>query len=398
MTMFEAIEVAPADPILGLTEAFQRDTRSGKINLSVGVFKDERGQTPVLQSVKAAEKRLVDTETTKSYLPITGAVEYDRQVQTLLLGTDHPLLEQQRAVTLQAPGGTGALRVAADFIHQRFPKATVWCSSPTWDNHPKIFASAGLAVDNYPYLDSTARALDFDAMLTKIQRIPAGDVVLLHGCCHNPSGVDLSPEQWQRVAEVMVERKLLPLVDFAYQGFGTGLHEDAVGLRVIADVVPEALVASSFSKNFGLYRDRVGALTALGTSAASADAVLSHLKVAVRTNYSNPPAHGALVVETILADPGLRAEWEQELAAMRDRIHQMRELFVRTMRQQMPHRDFGFLLDQRGMFSFSGLTGDQVDQLKTNHAIYIVRSGRINVAGITPDNIEPLCKGIAAVL
>lgn len=396
--MFEAIEVAPADPILGLTEAFLRDTRPGKVNLSVGVYKDAEGKTPVLRSVKAAEKRLVETETTKSYLPISGSVEYDRLVQAMMLGEDHPLLAQKRIVTLQAPGGTGALRVAGDFVRQQFPQATVWCSSPTWNNHPKIFESSGLAVDTYPYLDDTARAVDFDAMLGKFKRLPAGDVVVLHGCCHNPSGVDLSADQWQQVAEVVVERQLLPLVDFAYQGFGSGLQEDAEGLRILAGVVPEALVASSFSKNFGLYRDRVGGLSAIAPSSSAADAVLSHLKIAVRTNYSNPPAHGALVVETILADPELRASWERELAEMRGRIQEMRELFVNTMRVHAPQRDFAFLLDQRGMFSFSGLTPEQVDMLKTNHAIYIVRSGRINVAGITPTNIEPLCQAIAAVL
>lgn len=396
--MFEAIEPAPADPILGLNEAFQKDPNPAKINLSVGVYKDENGVTPVLRSVKQAEQRLLEGEPTKSYLPISGSAKYDDFVQQLLFGTDHPILAEGRAATVQSPGGTGALRTAGDFIQRQFPKSRVWCSTPTWANHPKIFEAAGLDVQSYPYLDSSARTIDFDAMMAQLSDIPAGDVVLLHGCCHNPSGVDPTPEQWVTIAKCVSERGLIPLVDFAYQGFGQGLEDDAHGLRVIAEYVPEMLVASSYSKNFGLYRERVGALTAVATDAKSAAAVLSHLKVCIRTNYSNPPAHGAGIVETILSDKELRSLWQDELTAMRQRIHQMRAAFVETMKQTAPNHDFSFLLDQAGMFSFSGLSPAQVDRLREEFAIYIVRSGRINVAGMTSANIPTLCEAVAAVL
>ncbi|MCA9148068.1 MAG: aspartate/tyrosine/aromatic aminotransferase [Planctomycetales bacterium] len=396
--MFESIEVAPADPILGLGEAFQRDPNPNKINLSVGVYKDERGQTPVLECVKQAEQRLIEQEKTKSYLAISGLAAYDSFVQQLLFGADSPLIAAGRCGTLQSPGGTGALRVAADFLGQRVSGATVWCSSPTWANHPKIFEAAGLRVANYDYLAENGRDFNFDGMLAKLRQVPAGDVVLLHACCHNPSGVDPSLEQWQQIADCLVERKLLPLIDFAYQGFGKGLEDDASGLRTIASVVPEFFVASSFSKNFGLYRERVGALTVVAADSSAADAVMSQLKVCVRTNYSNPPAHGGAVVETILGDPALSETWRNELTVMRERIHEMRQLFVQRMREYAPQRDFSFLLQQAGMFSFSGLTPEQVDRLRDEHAIYIVRSGRINVAGITPQNVEPLCRAIASVL
>jgi aspartate aminotransferase/aromatic-amino-acid transaminase len=396
--MFESLELAPADPILGLNEAFQKDPNPAKINLSVGVFTNEQGATPVLQCVKIAEERLLRQETTKSYLSIAGLAQYDHLVQQLLLGPTHPLLRQRRVATIQTPGGTGALRVAADFIYQQFPQSTVWCSRPTWVNHPKVFEAAGLRVGSYPYLDAAARGLDFSAMLDHLRTLPAGDVVVLHGCCHNPSGIDLKADQWGQVARVMAQRKLLPLIDFAYQGFGTGLDDDALGVRSVVEVVDEVLLASSFSKNFGLYRERVGALCVVATDTARADAVLSHFKACVRTNYSNPPAHGAAVVETILQDPQLRSLWEEELAGMRERINGMRRLFVETMQQHAPDRDFSFLLPQRGMFSFSGLQPDEVDRLREEHAIYIVRSGRINVAAITTQNIHPLCRAIAAVI
>jgi aspartate/tyrosine/aromatic aminotransferase len=395
--MFELLELAPADPILGLTEAFQKDPNPAKINLSVGVFTDEQGVTPVLKCVKLAEECLLRGETTKSYLSIAGLAQYDHLVQQLVLGSDHPALRQCRVATIQTPGGTGALRVAADFVHQHFPQATVWCSRPTWVNHPKVFEAAGLRVGGYPYLDAAAHALDFSAMLDHLQQLPPGDVVVLHGCCHNPSGIDLSAEQWAKTARVIAEFKLLPLIDFAYQGFGQGLDIDALGPRSVAGVVEELLLASSFSKNFGLYRERVGALSVVAGNANRAAAVLSQLKACVRANYSNPPAHGAAVVETILSDPQLRALWEEELTAMRTRIHLMRRLFVETMHKHAPDRDFSFLLPQQGMFSFSGLQPEQVDRLREEFSIYIVRSGRINVAAITSRNVEPLCRAIAQV-
>jgi aspartate/tyrosine/aromatic aminotransferase len=396
--MFEVLELAPADPILGLSEAFERDPNPAKINLSVGVFTDEQGVTPVLKCVKRAEERLLRQETTKSYLSIAGLAEYDQLVQQLVLGHEHPALRAGRVATIQTPGGTGALRVAADFIHQHFPQSTLWCSRPTWVNHPKVFEAAGVRVESYPYLDAAARSLDFAAMMEQLRQLAPGDIVLLHGCCHNPSGVDPTPEQWEQIASLLAERRLLPLVDFAYQGFGTGLDADAEGLRRVATAVDELLVASSFSKNFGLYRERVGALSVIARDRGRAEAVLSHFKSCVRANYSNPPAHGAAVVETILQDPGLRALWDEELAAMRTRINGMRRLFVETMRKYVPDRDLSFLLPQQGMFSFSGLRPEQVDRLREEYAIYIVRSGRINVAAITPRNVEPLCRAVAAVL
>ncbi len=396
--MFEFIEVAPPDPILGLNEAFLKDARPHKINLGVGVYQDEAGNTPVLACVKRAEERMVQRERTKSYLPIAGSPAYDALVQQLLLGEARAAELDGRIATLQTPGGTGALRVAADFIHQRFPRATVWCSQPTWTNHPQIFQAAGLAVESYPYLDGSQRSLDFAAMMDRLKQLPSGDVVLLHGCCHNPSGIDPTPEQWKQIAECLAERKVLPLLDFAYQGFGTGLVEDATGLLTMASSLDELLIASSFSKNFGLYRERVGALTVVTGTPAIATAVLSQLKTCVRTNYSNPPAHGAQVVETILGDAELRKAWEVELGAMRKRISQMRTLFVETMQRLAPQQDFSFLLPQLGMFSFSGLTPSQVDRLRDEFGIYMVRSGRINVAGITPQNLDPLCQAVAKVL
>ena len=396
--MFESLQMAPADPILGLNEAFQKDSHPQKVNLSVGVYKDEQGVTPILTSVKRAEERLLSSEGTKSYLAITGSANYDRLVQQLLFGPGHVCLEQRRVETLQSPGGTGALRVAADFIHQHFPQSAVWCSRPTWANHPQIFQAAGLRVHHYAYLDATARRIDFSAMLDDLSRVPPGDVVLLHACCHNPSGVDLSKAQWAQVAQLLKDRDLLPLVDFAYQGFGEGLEEDAAGMRAVAATLPDLLIASSFSKNFGLYRERVGALSVVAANEEAARVALSHLKLCVRTNYSNPPAHGAMIVETILEDDALRSLWHEELDLMRRRIAGMRQLFVQTMQSCAPRHDFDFLLEQKGMFSFSGLRPEQVDRLRDEYAIYIVRSGRINVAGITPHNCEPLCQAVASVL
>jgi aspartate/tyrosine/aromatic aminotransferase len=397
--MFDSLPLAPPDAILGLMEAFKADPNPQKINLSVGVYKDEQGNTPVLESVKEAERRLLASEKSKGYLSIEGHPQFAAAVQELLFGKGHDVLSSRRAVTAQTPGGTGALRVAADFLKKHFPQARVWVSRPTWANHPAVFAAAGQQVDVYPYIDEAGRGLDVRGMLYALKQIPAGDIVLLHACCHNPTGIDPTLEAWRQIAEVVHERELLPLVDFAYQGFGTGLREDAAGVLEIARGGRELLVASSFSKNFGLYGERVGALTLVAASSDSAERALSQLRVAIRTNYSNPPTHGAAVVATILSDAQLRTQWEAEVAAMRRRIHQMRELFVSTMREKAPTRDFSFLKEQQGMFSFSGLTNVQVDELRSKHSVYVVgNGGRINVAGITRQNIEPLCTAIAAVL
>ena len=397
--MFDTLPLAPPDSILGLTEAFQKDPNPKKINLSVGVFKDEQGQTPILASVKEAERRLLATEKNKSYLPIEGHAEYDARVQELLFGSGHEIVASKRALTAQTPGGTGSLRVAADFLKKHFPQATLWHSKPTWANHAAIFSAAGMKVEAYPYLDASGRVLDFPAMLAALAQMPPGDVVLLHACCHNPTGVDPSRDQWREIGRVIRERKLLPLVDFAYQGFGDGLEEDAGGLGELSQPGQELLVCSSFSKNFGLYGERVGALTIVTDGADAAQRALSQVRLSIRTNYSNPPTHGAAIVATVLSDPQLRQQWERELAAMRERIHNMRSLFVETMKAKAPGHDFAFLARQKGMFSFSGLTNLQVDELKSKHAVYVVgNGGRINVAGMTEANMGPLCDAIAAVL
>jgi aspartate/tyrosine/aromatic aminotransferase len=397
--MLDTLPLAPPDSILGLSEAFWKDPNPRKINLSVGVYKDEQGNSPILASVKEAERRLLASEQNKGYLPIEGHAEYDARVQELLFGPGHELLTAGRAITAQTPGGTGALRVAADLLRKHFPQARLWHSKPTWANHGAIFAAAGMKVATYPYIDASGRGLDFAAMRAGLREIPSGDVVLLHACCHNPTGIDPTREQWKEIADVVHERGHLPLVDFAYQGFGDGLAEDALGLRDLARPGKELLVCSSFSKNFGLYGERVGALSLVAATADAAQRALSQVRVAIRTNYSNPPTHGAAIVATVLADRDLRREWEEEVGAMRQRIHQMRELFVATMKKLAPQHDFSFLIRQKGMFSFSGLTNVQVDELRTKHAVYVVgNGGRINVAGMTPANMQPLCEAIAAVL
>ncbi len=396
--MFEVVEKLPADPILGLTEAYKSDPNPDKVNLGVGIYKDEKGQTPILNCVREAEKRLLDQQSTKSYLPMGGLADLAPQVQELQFGRNHEIIQSNRAVTVQTPGGTGGLRVAGDFIHKQFPNAKIWLSDPTWPNHPKVFAAAGMETRNYPYYDPENKCLAFDQMLQALKQVPEGDVVVFHACCHNPTGMDPSPEQWQQLAQVAQQQKFLPLFDFAYQGFGDGLDEDAVGVRTFAQTIGEMIIVSSFSKNFGLYNERVGGLTIVGTNAEAAQNVLSHLKMAIRTNYSNPPAHGAGIVANILGDPQLRNQWIEEVAAMRNRINGMRKLFTDTMQQKGVQRDFSFITSQRGMFSFSGLNREQVDALREKYSIYIVGSGRINVAGMSEQNMDRLCTAIKDVL
>lgn len=396
--MFESTQLAPPDPILGLTEAFLKDPNPDKINLSVGVFKDASGSTPVLSCVKEAEARILREESTKSYKPIHGTPEFAAAVQELLFGEGHEIVTSRRAATAHTPGGTGALRVAGNCLKQLNPKACVWVSQPTWANHPNVFKAAGFEVKTYPYFDASSNRLDVDSCLRSLGEVPQGDVVLLHACCHNPSGIDPGPEEWVRIAEIAGRRGFLPLLDFAYQGFGGGLEEDAAGLREMCRPGLELMVCSSFSKNFGLYNERVGALTIVAGSEAAAQAVLSHVKVGIRANYSNPPAHGGEIVTTVLGDPELRALWEREVAVMRERIHEMRRLFVRTLAERGVQRDFSFIEEQKGMFSFSGLSREQVKTLREKESIYIVGSGRINMAGMTEGNIARLCDAIARVL
>lgn len=396
--MFESIQAAPPDAILGLGEAFKADSNPKKINLSVGVYQDDAGKTPILESVRKAGQLVLERQKTMSYLPIPGSPAYAAAVQKLLFGEGHEVEKSGRAATSHTPGGTGALRVAADFIHSQLPKATVWLTQPTWPNHPQIFAAAGVPTKTFSYFDAKTNSLAFEECIAAIQKIPAGDVVMLHGCCHNPTGIDPTPEQWKKLADVIYERGLLPMLDFAYQGFAEGIAEDAAGLREFSRPGSEIIVCSSFSKNFGLYCERVGALTVVAKDKAAADKVQSQVKTCIRANYSNPPAHGAELVTTVLSDPALRSQWEKEVADMRGRINGMRKLLVETLKAKGVPGDYSFITRQRGMFSFSGLTPPQVEALKQKYAIYVVGSGRINVAGITKENVGPLCDAIADVV
>ncbi len=396
--MFEAIEKAARDAILGLTEEFENDPNPNKINLGVGVYANGEGRTPIFESVKEAERRILDRETTKTYVGIGGSVRYASAVQELLFGADHEVIAAQRVVTVQTPGGTGALRIAAEFVKRMLPGKRMHLPDPTWANHPNVMQAASLETRTYPYFDAETNSLNFDAMLTGLGAIPEGDVVLLHACCQNPTGVDPSVEQWKRIADVVHQRKLLPLVDFAYQGLAAGLSEDAAGLLELMQTGSELMVANSFSKNFGLYCERIGALSVLAKTPESADAVLSQLKKIIRANYSNPPEHGAAVVTTILSDPQLRTQWEQEVTRMRERIHKMRRMLVDALKQAGIERDFSFIAQQNGMFSYTGLTREQVLDLREKHSIYIVDSSRINVAALTESNIPTLARAIASVL
>ncbi|CAI1565709.1 MULTISPECIES: amino acid aminotransferase [Serratia] len=396
--MFEKITAAPADPILGLTDIFRADARPNKINLGIGVYKDETGKTPVLTSVKKAEQYLLENETTKNYLGIEGIPAFASCTQVLLFGKESPIVADRRARTAQTPGGTGGLRVAADFIAVQTSAKRIWISNPSWPNHKNVFSAVGLEVLEYAYYDAANHALDFDGLLNSLKQAQAGDVVLFHGCCHNPTGIDPTAEQWAQLAELSVTNGWLPLFDFAYQGFAKGLEEDAQGLRIFAAKHQELIVASSYSKNFGLYNERVGACTIVAADAETADRAFSQVKAAIRANYSNPPSHGAAVVATILGNDALRAMWEQELTDMRQRIHRMRQLFVNTLQEKGAQQDFSFIIQQNGMFSFSGLTKEQVLRLREEFGVYAVNSGRVNVAGMTPDNMAPLCEAIVAVL
>ena len=348
--------------------------------------------------MKKAEQYLLENETTKNYLGIDGIPEFGRCTQELLFGKGSAIINDKRARTAQTPGGTGGLRVAADFLAKNTDVKRIWVSNPSWPNHKSVFNSAGLEVREYTYYDAANHKLDFDGLLASLTEAQAGDVVLFHGCCHNPTGIDPTLEQWQQLAQLSVEKGWLPLFDFAYQGFARGLEEDAEGLRAFAALHKELLVASSYSKNFGLYNERVGACTLVAADQEAVDRAFSQMKSVIRANYSNPPAHGASVVATILSNDALRAIWEQELTDMRQRIQRMRLLFVNTLQEKGASRDFSFIIQQNGMFSFSGLTKEQVLRLREEFGIYAVASGRINVAGMTPDNMAPLCEAIVAVL
>lgn len=394
---FDHLELAPADPILGLTDAYKADTNPKKINLGVGVYQNEHGVTPVLKCVKEAEKILLETETSKAYLPITGHPDYGRLTRELIFGAESPLVSDGRAVTCHCPGGTGALRIACDFIYQQHIASRVWISDPTWGNHFQIAEAAGLKTERYPYYDRVNHSLAFDRMLDTLEQANEGDVVLLHACCHNPTGIDPTPEQWQTLAQFLAKKKLLPLIDFAYQGFGKGLEQDAYGVRKVLECNSEVLIASSFSKNFGLYNERVGALTVVSANKEVGVKVASQVKLSIRCAISNPPAHGEKVVITVLSNPDLRNLWEQELDEMRERMRRMRNLLASKLKE-VGAGDFDFIVEQNGMFSFSGLTKEQVEKLRAEFGIYIVGSGRICVAGINDQNVDYLANAIASVV
>jgi aspartate/tyrosine/aromatic aminotransferase len=399
--MFENTPTAPPDAIFGLAETFRDDPHPDKINLGIGVYRNEQGHTPVLRAVHLAEQRIWNTESTKSYLPIEGDRTYAEFVQLLLLGDNHPVLQEGRLTTAQTPGGTGAISIAADFLKRLRPDASAWVPDPTWANHKSIFSAVDTPVMTYPYLDSTGCRLAFEQLLEGLARVAPGDIVILHGCCHNPSGVDPDEEQWKAIGALLAEREALPLVDLAYQGFGNGLLEDRRPVEILCDQVPEFLICNSFSKNFSLYNERVGALTVLTTSGEAARAVLSQIRISIRVSYSNPPAHGASIVSTILGDSDLRELWQQELSEMRTRILEMRSLFVEGLDARGLELDQStnqVYLEHHGMFSFTGLEPQQINELREKHGIYMLASSRINFAGLTSETVSPVCDAIASVV
>jgi len=395
---FAHIDAAPPDPILGLTEAFNKDPNPSKVNLGVGVYQDDSGKVPILATVREAERRWLEIEDSKSYLPIDGVPAYNKAVQELLFGSDSEIIKEGKAITVQTLGGTGALRVGADFLRKFFPSAKVWISNPSWENHRAIFEAAGFQVQTYSYYDAAHHGLAFTEMRECVERIPDGDVLLVHASCHNPTGVDLSEDNWEELSQLLARKQIILFLDFAYQGFYKGLEEDAFAVRLFARKGIPFLVASSFSKNFSLYRERVGALTVVASDQDEARRVLSQVKRVIRTNWSNPASHGAQVVALVLKDKDLRKQWEGEVAQMRERIRRMRKLFVQKLREKGIERDFSFIERQNGMFSFSGLEPEIVDRLKNEFSLYIVRSGRICVAAMNERNIDYICNAIAQVL
>ena len=398
MSLFSAVEMAPRDPILGLNEAFNADPRTHKVNLGVGVYFNEEGRIPLLRAVAAAEQARIEAHAPRGYLPIEGIAAYDQAVQKLLFGSDSELLAAGRVVTTQSVGGTGALKTGADFLKRLLPNAVVAISDPSWENHRALFEAAGFPVQNYSYYDAANHGVNRTGMLADLKNLPARSIVVLHACCHNPTGVDLSLDDWQAVLDVVREREHVPFLDIAYQGFGDGIEQDAAAVRLFADSGLNFLVSSSFSKSFSLYGERVGALSIVTNSKEEAGRVLSQAKRVIRTNYSNPPTHGATVVASVLNSAELRAMWEQELAEMRERIRDMRMAMVEQLAAQGAKRDFSFVARQRGMFSYSGLTAEQVERLKNEFAIYAVGTGRICVAALNRNNLDAVTRAIAQVI
>ena len=395
---FSAVTLAPADPILGLTEAFVADKNPKKVNLGVGVYQDGAGKVPVLSVVREAEKIWFDKEESKSYLPIDGVVAYRKEVQELLLGAGSELIASGRVVTAQALGGTGALKLGADFLKRFLPSSELYISSPSWENHRAVFETAGFVVKDYPYYAAESHGLDFAAMKAAFAALPAKSIVLLHACCHNPTGVDLSAAQWEEIVSIVRERDLVPFIDFAYQGFGEGIEQDAVAVRAFARAGLPCVISSSFSKSFSLYRERVGAITFVTADADEAKRVTSQLKRTIRTNYSSPSSLGGQIVGLVLSNPELRKKWEGELTEMRARIQKMRGLFVQRLKARGITRDFSFIEQQCGMFSYSGLELEKVRRLRAEFGLYIVDSGRICVAALNENNLDYVTEAIAAVL
>jgi len=396
--MFQHVDAYAGDPILSLNEAFQKDTRPGKINLSIGIYFDNDGKIPMLDSVRKAELEVVAAAGPRPYLPMEGAANFRSAVQELLFGKGHPAIAAGRIVTIQGVGSSGGLKVGADFIKRYFPDSAIYVSDPTWDNHRAVFEGSGLTVKTYPYYDAATGGLRFAELLDAMRALPAKSVVLLHACCHNPTGVDLTPLQWDELIPVLKERQLLPFLDLAYQGYGDGIEEDAFAIRAMADAGLAFFVANSFSKSMSLYGERCGALSVVCPDAAQAVNVLGQLKFMIRRNYSNPPMHGGQIVAKVLSTPELRSLWEGEVSEMRDRIHQMRNALYEVLSAKLPGRNFDYFLTQRGMFSYTGLTPAQVDRLKDEFAVYLVRSGRMCVAGLNTGNVEATANAMAAVL
>ncbi len=396
--MFQNVDAYAGDPILSLMETFHQDTRATKVNLSIGLYYDEQAIIPRLEAVQQAETRLQNQPQKASlYLPMEGFAPYRSAVQQLLFGENHPALNAGRIATIQTLGGSGALKVGADFLKRYFPDSEVWVSDPTWENHIAIFAGAGFNVHTYPYFDEATRGVNFDAMLSSLKQLPARSIVLLHPCCHNPTGADLTHAQWDEVIEVLISRDLIPFLDIAYQGFGAGIEDDAYAIRAIASTGLPALVSNSFSKIFSLYGERVGGLSIVCEDAEAAGRVLGQLKATVRRNYSSPPNFGAQVVSLVLNDPELNALWRAEVEAMRTRISEMRQALVNVLKAALPEHDFNYLLTQRGMFSYTGFSPAQVEALREAYGVYLIASGRVCVAGLNHGNIDRVASAFAAV-
>lgn len=396
-SIFAAVEMAPRDPILGLNESFNADTRSTKVNLGVGVYFDDNGKIPLLAAVKTAEDARLKAALPRGYQPIEGAPAYNQAVQNLLLGKDSELIANGQVITAQALGGTGALKIGADYLKRLSPNAKVYISDPSWENHRALFESAGFVVENYPYYDAATRGVNFAGMKACLNALDAGSIIILHACCHNPTGADLSDTQWQEVVDLCRERGLVPFLDMAYQGFADGIEPDAVAVRAFSASGLQFFVSSSFSKSFSLYGERVGALSIVTASKEEAGRVLSQVKRVIRTNYSNPPIHGGALVAAVLSSPELRQMWETELAGMRDRIRAMRTGLVDAIKAQGVAQDFSFVVQQRGMFSYTGLTAAQVERMKDEFGIYAVSTGRICLAALNTKNLDYVAKAIAAV-